>query len=123
MYLAVPFSHLDEFRIDLELANVETRGGLLPRAVLFTKDLLHSRHELARVDRGAHIVICTELDAHDAVHRVLIPQEGHSRDPRPLDFTDELKPPLIRQAVIYDRDLEALSSSHLPGLSSSTSGD
>src|SRR5215210_702454 len=123
MHLVATFSHLDELRVDLELADVEATGGLAPRVIPLAQDLLYPRHELARVDRRAHVIVRAELDAHDAIHSVLVSQEGHRRDPGPLDGADNLKPPLIGQTVVHDRDLEALPSGHLPRLSAGTRGD
>src|SRR5918998_740029 len=116
MYLAPPLSHLDELRVDLELAHVEAAGGPTLRAVPLAQDLLYPRHQFSRVDRRAHIVVRAELDAHDAVHSVLVSQESHRRDGRALDGADDLKPPFVGQTIIHDRDLEALPIGHLPCL-------
>src|ERR687893_921751 len=113
---AVPLADEDLIRVDLQVPHEEPAGVVVPAALLFSEDLLHARHELPRVDRGAHVVVRAELDADDAVHRVLVPEQRHGGDVRFLDGAYDLEAPLVREAVVHDGDLELLAARHLAGL-------
>src|SRR5918997_93087 len=114
---------LDLIRVDLQLPDEDPARVPIPGAFSLAEDLLYARHEFPWIDRRAHVVVGPELYTDDAVHGVLIPEERHGRDARLLDGGDHLKPPLIGQTVIHDRDLEVLPAGHLPRLRAGPRGD